>query len=239
MVAALIALGLQSSNLTGAYTGIPRLADAGGLALMIQSHGVTVRLGHGTVSSSSVTVVRNAGAKGGTIAIKIPNHVRQAGTMGALQGVDPTMVAWDGKSVNPIADPWANELNVNALISKDGSYTIKVPVKAKGTHSLKVSWQYDILTSGMRGSVDNLVYDVEGAGTWAGGIGQFRYSIQYIYGPMPGAKGKTSPVSPVFAVEKTSPRTGWQIGANGAYYGANSFKPAFGILNFAFHPNGF
>ena len=239
MVVALVPFVLQSSNLTGAYTGIPALADANGLAVAMQTHGVTVRLGHGTVSSSSVTVVRNSSAKAGTIAIQIPNHVRQAGTMGALQGVDPSSVSWDGKVLNPNADLWTNEINVNALISKDGGYTIKVPVKAKGTHSLKIAWQYDILTSGMRGSVDNLVYDVSGASTWPGGIGQFRYSIQYVYGPMPGAKGKTSPVSPVFAVEKTIPASGWQVGANGAFFGANNYRPGNGVLNFAFHPNGF
>ena len=239
MVAAVLALGLQSSNLTGAYTGIPNLADANGLVVALQTHGVTVRLGHGTVSSSSVTVVRNSGGQAGTIAVRIPNHVRQAGTMGALQGVDPTSITWDGKVLNPNPDQWTNEVNTNALISKDGGYTIRVPVKGKGTHSLKIAWQFDILTSGMSGSIDNLVYDVSGASSWPGGIGQFRYSIQYVYGPMPGAKGKTSPVSPVFAVEKTIPASGWQVGANGAYFGANNYRPAQGVLSFAFHPNGF
>lgn len=233
MTTVLVLAALQvPANLTGFYSGLPGLANGAGLSIQMQSHSAIVQLFHQTASTQTLTVFKNNSSKGGTITIAIPNHVRRAGTMGAALGVD-LEASWDKANVNPGPPVWTSRQNVNALLNNDGYVTLKVQVKPNATHSLKLSWMGDLMTSGKDGKTRCLAYDVGRASDWAG-VGQFKYSIQYQQTDMPNS---TEPKGiPVFAVDSTNPSSGWQIGTKGAYL---SRLPGVATIFFNYHPNGY
>lgn len=234
MTSVLASLLIQTSTptLTGFYTGLPGLAAAGGLTLSVESHSVAVQLYHRTASTQSVTVIKNRSSSGGTITLAIPNVVRRAGTMGAAQGAD-IVATWDKRSIDVSTIRWTQRSTQNALVSADGYFTVAVKVNPGATHALRMNWQGDLMTSGMAGKSRTLAYDLTRADDWAS-IGQFKYSIQY--SQLDGPGGPDRQTSPVFSVDSTTPKSGWQIGPRGAFLGA---LPDVQTIWFTYHPNGY
>lgn len=234
MTCVLASLLLQTSTptLSGFYTGLPGLASTRGLSLSIESHSAVVTLYHRTASTQSVTVIKNRSSSGATVTLAIPNVVRRAGTMGAAQGAD-IVASWDKKPIDVSTIRWTSRSTQNALVSADGYFTVSVKVNPGATHALRMSWQGDLMTSGMAGKSRTLAYDLGRAGDWAS-IGQFKYSIQY--SQLDGPNGQDRQTTPVFAVESTTPKSGWQIGSRGAYLGN---LPNVQTIWFTYHPNGY
>lgn len=233
MVALLAALAVQApTHLVGFYTGIPGLAASNGLSLMVQSHSATVQLYHQTATTQSVTVIKNLSAKGGMITLAIPNHVRQAGTMGAAHGADLDGM-WDKTPLNISQLKWARNTTTNALVDADGYFAVQVKVAPSATHALRLSWTGDLLVSGSDKKSRTLAYDCIHSDDWQS-FGQFKYSIQYRNLAMPGA---TEPLpSPVFAIEGLVPSKAWQTGSKGAFLES---IPTSGTVFFSFHPNSY
>lgn len=195
MTCVLASLLLQTSTptLSGFYTGLPGLASTGGLSLSIESHSAVVTLYHRTASTQSVTVIKNRSSSGATVTLAIPNVVRRAGTMGAAQGAD-IVASWDKKPIDVSTIRWTSRSTQNALVSADGYFTVSVKVNPGATHALRMSWQGDLMTSGMAGKSRTLAYDLGRAGDWAS-IGQFKYSIQY--SQLDGPNGQDRQTTPV------------------------------------------
>lgn len=218
---------LQPVGLTGSFSGFPGCSIPLGLKLSVLSHSVTVQMTSSSDNVQTLTLVKNLANHGGPITIQIPTHVRGAGTMGALQGLNFT-ASWDKQPVTLSAPFWGPGTNTNAAISKDGFVMATVTVKPLATHALRINWSGDILMSGRDRKERSIAYDMTTVENWQSPIGKFNYSIQC---PSP---------SPIFSVISKTPKVGWQVGPKGAFFAAGNFEPPSNLtMYFNYYPNSY
>lgn len=216
-----VALSLLSTQ--GTFSGFPGYSGPSLMVLGVTQHRVTGTLNVNTSTIQSFSRIKNYSEIAGEIQIMIPNNIRGAGTMGALQGITlgDLKVLWDGKPIQVKQDSFRQgEQNIGGLINFDSVLTGTVPVKSKGIHELSISYN-NTLTSIKTPDLCTFAYDTQLVSSWRSGpIGEFTISLKYAKLP----DGQSA----VFGIDKSSPK-GWQYG-NGigpnqqtAYFGAKNF----------------
>jgi hypothetical protein len=216
-----IALSLLGTQ--GAYSGFPGYSGPSLMVLGITQHRVTGTLNVNMSTIESFSRIKNYSEIAGEIQIMIPNNVRGAGTMGALQGIalGDVKVLWDGKPLPVKQDSFRQgETNIRGMINFDSVLTATAQVKSRGTHELSIAYN-TTLTSIKTPDLCTFAYDTQLVSSWRfGPIGEVSISLRYAKLP----DGQSA----VFGIDVSSPK-GWQYG-NGigpnqqtAYFGASNF----------------
>lgn len=230
------------SNLTGAHTGFPGLANASGLQLRLLSHSVTVKLYKDGVRSESLTLIKNDSDKGGKLTLNLPQRMLRAEAPGAFKRVAFTGT-WDNLAVTFTHAPLQVTNAGDELVNQSGWTRVTVEVKPRATHALRLAWTGDLMAAGLDLKMRAVAYDTSPANSWPGGVPAFNYAIQFQFYEREEVVGGTSVKineSPVFAVTGTDPEDGWQIGSKGAFRVGKPFTvPPSPVYVFAYYPNGF
>jgi hypothetical protein len=199
-----------------AYSGEPILTSS--MPYKLVSYSVSMNIdtnqrgrATGTVTVDSTMVFRSEGPAG-TAALSIP--VIQGGPSAAELDIK---AAWDKRPLNLQTQP---SKPMGAEMESDMSAS--VPLRAQGTHALRVHYTMPLQNVGYSGNEFQVSYLMNSNAP----AGLFTFGIKY------------SPDS-VFNLPTISPNLGWQIGRNGAAMRAVNFTPPNGPVTMQFYPNGF
>jgi hypothetical protein len=228
MIATLaLALTLQApTNVPGdaevIYALMPEVNGGGGARLEQTIHSVTTTLSKNAAAYETLSVYKNTAGASGTASIVVPFESWRYGFGDAID----VQAYWDDRRIQPVGNPSIVAPNPDGGPVGRYSWTFNVPVKARGTHSLRLKYKLPIGVSGIDREERLVAYRVADLDQ-SSALEQFRMAVKF--------NDKT-----VFAPIESKPDWGWQVGKDGAYLkldGKPSDRSA--VLTYRYYPAGF
>lgn len=208
-------------------SGIPSSDSPGAKQIAMQSHNASLKVDDKGVNVSSLSVFRNGSDKAQTINIWFPRYM-EGSNLDDLTPF-PIQATWDKK---PLAIKLAGRGLGTPPPSGDGRisdvpFMAQVTFAPKSTHSLAVTYRTGLGQTGYARKQHIVVYNMAGAGAWAGPVSQVNVALSYTQGE-------------VFNLPDVKPDWHWQVGRNGAFVRLADYSPAQNDeAVFVFYPSGF
>jgi hypothetical protein len=232
LLATLSLLSLGQTVPDSASILYPMFPTSSSNAISMPTHSASFKLGKESISFESLSTMRNTSDKPVTMTLDVPVLGRQV-TWKQFQGervsvqVNRQSVALKVGQTNrtePTGDAAKNKAWAGLYTRK---YSVSLTFKPKETKSLMVKFSAPIGRAGLDGVQRMVAYNVLGARSWAGGVGQLNVAIQ-------------DPDRLVLQVFAALPDGTWQIGTRGAFWKQANFMPGpKPDLIFTYYPNTF